>query len=80
MNLAKYVIMHRTFMRDYLSDAASTDNKYIFFTRLNLLVCVQRTILLCVPVDTIDIGYAKQKRVNDMRELKRKTEENPRTR
>ena len=67
-------------MRDHLGNAAGTDDKYIFFTGFSLLVCVQWTILLCVPVDTIDIGYAKQKRVNDMRELKRKTEENPRTR
>ena len=80
MNLAKYVVMHRTFMRDHLGDTACTNDKYIFFAWFSLLVCVQRTILLCAPVDTIDIGYAKQKRVNDMRELKRKTEENPRTR
>ena len=80
MNLAEHIIMHRTFMRDHLSNAACADDKYLFFVGLSLLVCVQRTILLCVPVDTIDIGYAKQKRVNDMRELKRKTEENPRTR
>jgi hypothetical protein len=72
--------MHRAFMRNHLSDTAGTDDEHVFFTRLSLLVCVQTTILLCVPVDTIDIGYAKQKRVNDMRELKRKTEENPRTR
>ena len=66
-------------MRDHLRDTACANDEYIFFTSFGL-ICVQWTILLYVPVDTIDTGYAKQKRVNDMRELKRKTEENPRTR
>jgi hypothetical protein len=36
INLAEYVIMHGTFMRDHLRHAACTDNKNVFFIKLGL--------------------------------------------